>query len=114
MALQLASKLALVSGSTAGIGFAIARALAAEGAVGRTADGVDNAVARIASTTGSNVFGFAGDLSVASTAAELVRQHPGVEILVNNMGIVPAGDRNVTRAAASGPDLRRKRGVALV
>jgi NAD(P)-dependent dehydrogenase (short-subunit alcohol dehydrogenase family) len=64
---------------------------AAEGALvivnGRTAAGVDDAVARLASTTGSTVFGFAGDLSVASTAAELVRQHPGVEILVNNMGI---------------------------
>src|SRR5882724_37234 len=91
MDLQLTNRRALVSGSTAGIGFAIARALAAEGAHvivnGRTADGVDEAVARIASTTGSTVFGFAGDLSVASTAAELVRQHPGVEILVNNMGI---------------------------
>ena len=84
MDLQLTNKLALVSGSTAGIGFAIARALAAEGAHvivnGRTAEGVDDAMARIASTTGSTVLGFAGDLSVASTAAELVRQHPGVEI----------------------------------
>jgi NAD(P)-dependent dehydrogenase (short-subunit alcohol dehydrogenase family) len=91
MDLQLANKLGLVSGSTAGIGFAIARALAAEGALvivnGRTADGVNDAVGRIASTTGSTVYGFAGDLSVASTVAELVRQHPGVEILVNNMGI---------------------------
>jgi NAD(P)-dependent dehydrogenase (short-subunit alcohol dehydrogenase family) len=91
MDLQLEHKLALVSGSTAGIGFAIARVFAAEGAHvivnGRSADGVDDAVARIASTTGSTVYGFAGDLSVASTAAELARQHPGVEILVNNMGI---------------------------
>jgi NAD(P)-dependent dehydrogenase (short-subunit alcohol dehydrogenase family) len=91
MDLQLANRLALVSGSTAGIGFAIARALAAEGARvivnGRTADGVDDAVARIASAAGSHVFGFAGDLSVASSAAALGRQYPGVEILVNNMGI---------------------------
>jgi len=91
MDLQLANKLALVTGSTAGIGFAIARAFAAEGALvivnGRTADGVDDAVARITSTTGSTVFGFAGDLSVAAIASELVRQHPGVEILVNNLGI---------------------------
>jgi NAD(P)-dependent dehydrogenase (short-subunit alcohol dehydrogenase family) len=91
MDLQLANKLALISGSTAGIGFAIARALADEGARvivnGRTADGVDDAVGRIASTTGSTVYGFAGDLSVASTATELARQHPGVEILVNNMGV---------------------------
>ena len=91
MDLQLANKLALVTGSTAGIGFAIARAFAAEGALvivnGRTAKGVDDAVTRIESTTGSTVFGFAGDLSVAATASELVRQHPGVEILVNNLGI---------------------------
>jgi NAD(P)-dependent dehydrogenase (short-subunit alcohol dehydrogenase family) len=91
MDLQLANKLALVSGSTAGIGFAIARALAAEGARvivnGRTPDGVNDAVARIASTTGSTVYGFPGDLSVASTVAALVGQHPGVEILVNNMGV---------------------------
>jgi NAD(P)-dependent dehydrogenase (short-subunit alcohol dehydrogenase family) len=91
MDLQLANKLALISGSTAGIGFAIAHALAAEGARvivnGRTADGVDVAVGRIASTTGSTVYGFAGDLSVASTASELARKHPGVEILVNNLGV---------------------------
>src|SRR5439155_19202625 len=63
----------------------------AEGALvivnGRSAKGVDDAVTRIESTTGSTVFGFAGDLSVAATASELVRQHPGVDILVNNLGI---------------------------
>src|SRR5258708_21933196 len=91
MDLQRRNRRALVSGSTAGIGCAMARALAAEGAhvsvTGRTADGVNEAATSIASTTGSKMFGFAGDLSVASIAAELVRQHPGVEILVNNMGI---------------------------
>src|SRR5713101_6448054 len=91
MDLQLANRVALVSGSTAGIGFAIAGALAAEGAVvivnGRYAASVDEAVARIASNTGPKVLGFAGDLGVASIAADLVHQHPGVEILVNNMGI---------------------------
>jgi NAD(P)-dependent dehydrogenase (short-subunit alcohol dehydrogenase family) len=91
MDLQLTNKLALISGSTAGIGFAIARALAVEGVHvivnGRSADGVDAAVARLAPITGSRVSGFAGDLSDASTAAELARQHPGVEILVNNLGV---------------------------
>ena len=73
MDLQLANKLALISGSTAGIGFAIAHALAAERARvivnGRSADGVDAAVARLAPITESPVSGFAGDLSDASTAA---------------------------------------------
>jgi NAD(P)-dependent dehydrogenase (short-subunit alcohol dehydrogenase family) len=91
MDLQLTNKLALVSGSTAGIGFAIARALAAEGARvivnGRSADAVDAAVARLAPNAGSTVSGFAGDLSDASAADELARRHPGVEILVNNLGV---------------------------
>src|SRR6187402_909984 len=91
MDLQLTNKLALVSGSTAGIGFAIARALAAEGARvivnGRSADAVDAAVARLAPIGGSTVSGFAGDLSDASAADELAGRHPGVEILVNNLGI---------------------------
>jgi NAD(P)-dependent dehydrogenase (short-subunit alcohol dehydrogenase family) len=91
MDLQLTNKLALVSGSTAGIGFAIAHALAAEGARvivnGRSADAVDAAVARLAPIAGPTVSGFAGDLSDASAADELARRHPGVEILVNNLGV---------------------------
>ena len=37
--------------------------------------------------TGGDVLGFAGDLSKAAVAEELARRHPGVEILVNNLGI---------------------------
>jgi NAD(P)-dependent dehydrogenase (short-subunit alcohol dehydrogenase family) len=91
MDLKLRNKLALVSGSTAGIGYAIAHALAGEGARviinGRTHSAVDAAVARIASATGTEVLGFAGDLANAATAEELARRHPDVEILVNNLGI---------------------------
>ena len=91
MELQLRGKLALVSGSTAGIGFAIAQALAAEGARlivnGRTQAAVDAAVAKIRPGSGGAVSGFAGDLSEASVAAALAKAHPGVEILVNNLGI---------------------------
>ncbi len=91
MDLKLEGKLALVSGSTAGIGFAIAETLAAEGARvivnGRKREAVEAAVQAIRQTTGDEVWGFAGDLSDADTAAALVQQHPGIEILVNNLGI---------------------------
>src|SRR4029077_10937595 len=83
--------LALVSGSTAGIGFAIAAALAGEGARvivnGRSQAAVDSAVSKIKPASGGKVRGFSGDLSIAAAAEELVRQHPGIEILVNNLGI---------------------------
>ncbi len=91
MDLQLKGKIALVSGSTAGIGHAIATSLAHEGARvivnGRTPAAVDAAVAAMKSAAGGDVMGFAGDLSSASVAEKLVRQHPQVDILVNNLGI---------------------------
>ncbi|MGH8821720.1 MAG: SDR family NAD(P)-dependent oxidoreductase [Rhodoferax sp.] len=91
MDLKLANKLALVSGSTAGIGYAIAAALAGEGAQvivnGRSQASVDGAVSKIKSATGGAVRGFAGDLGTAAAAEELVRRHPDIEILVNNLGI---------------------------
>ncbi|CAG9931495.1 SDR family NAD(P)-dependent oxidoreductase [Candidatus Nitrotoga arctica] len=91
MDMQLTSKLALVTGSTAGIGYAIAAGLAAEGAHviinGRSQSSVDEAVSNLTSATGNQVNGFAGDLSTAVSAEELVRRHPNIEILVNNLGI---------------------------
>jgi NAD(P)-dependent dehydrogenase (short-subunit alcohol dehydrogenase family) len=91
MDLKLRDRVALVSGSTAGIGYAIAQALAAEGARvivnGRSQDAVDAAAAAIRGATGSDVQGFAGDLGTATAAAALVQAHPGIEILVNNLGI---------------------------
>jgi NAD(P)-dependent dehydrogenase (short-subunit alcohol dehydrogenase family) len=91
MDLQLKGKLALVSASTAGIGLAIATALAREGARtiinGRSQASVDEVAKRLQSTTGVSVQGFAGDLGKAATAEELARKHPGVEIVVNNLGI---------------------------
>src|ERR1700730_863507 len=91
MDLKLKDKLALVTGSTAGIGRAIASTLAREGARvivnGRSKALVDDVAVSLASDTGTAVLGFAGDLSVASSAEQLVREHPGIQILVNNLGI---------------------------
>lgn len=91
MDLQLKSKLAVVSGSTAGIGLAIAAALHAEGARvvvnGRTQAAVDKAIAELNATSGGEVLGFAGDLTQAEAADALAREFPDVEILVNNLGI---------------------------
>jgi NAD(P)-dependent dehydrogenase (short-subunit alcohol dehydrogenase family) len=91
MDLKLKDKLALVSGSTAGIGLAIAQALAAEGARvivnGRTQGAVDAVVARLRAESGADVLGFAGDLTQAADAEAVAARFPGVEILVNNLGI---------------------------
>jgi NAD(P)-dependent dehydrogenase (short-subunit alcohol dehydrogenase family) len=94
MDLQLTGKVALVSGSTAGIGYAIARTLASEGASvivnGRTSAAVDEAVDRIRSETSDKVVGHAGDLSRAEVAQEIVERHGNIDILVNNLGIFEA------------------------
>lgn len=91
MDLNLQGKRAFVSGSTAGIGLAIATALAREGARvivnGREASNVEAIVAELRSTTSSDVQGFAGDLGTAAAAEALAQAHPDVEILVNNLGI---------------------------
>lgn len=92
MDLKLQDKSALVSGSTKGIGLAVATLLASEGARvivnGRTQAAVNEAIAEIRSTVPkAKLDGFAGDLSTAAAATELVRRFPAVDILVNNLGI---------------------------
>lgn len=92
MDLKLDGKRALISGSTKGIGFAIARLLAAEGAHvivnGRSDAAVSEAIAAIrAEVQGADVDGFAGDLSTAEAAAALATRFPEVDILVNNLGV---------------------------
>ncbi len=92
MDLALHEKIAVVSGSTAGIGFAVAAGLAGLGAhvivTGRTPARVDEAVASLARTVpGARVGGLAGDLTTAAGAEALVRAHPRVDVLVNNLGI---------------------------
>src|SRR5437588_5815079 len=92
MNLELTDKRALVTGSTKGIGFAIARALSAEGARvivnGRSDTSVRDALGQIrAAHPDAKLEHFAGDLASAAAAAELVRRWPEVDILVNNLGI---------------------------
>jgi NAD(P)-dependent dehydrogenase (short-subunit alcohol dehydrogenase family) len=91
MDLQLRGRRALVSGSTAGIGLAIAKGLSAEGARvivnGREQASVDRACAEIAEATAADVDGYAGDLAQANVAAALATAFPDVDILINNLGI---------------------------
>src|SRR2546426_11508571 len=97
MNLQLENKLALVSGSTAGIGFAIAKALAAEGACvivnGRTEARVTKAIASIrAHVPSAKLEALALDLSKADAAAETIKRYPDVDVLVNNLGVYQLKD----------------------
>jgi NAD(P)-dependent dehydrogenase (short-subunit alcohol dehydrogenase family) len=90
--LELRGKLAFVSGSTAGIGLAIASRLAREGAEvvinGRTDERVRAAIAQIKKDArDANIRGIAADLGSAKGCSEVVRQLPRVDILVNNVGI---------------------------
>ncbi len=92
MDLQLAGKTAVITGSTAGIGFAIATDLAREGVQvvinGRSQAGVDAAVARLRSlVAGAKVSGVAADLSNDSGCQALVAASPQADILINNLGI---------------------------
>jgi NAD(P)-dependent dehydrogenase (short-subunit alcohol dehydrogenase family) len=92
MDLGLKNKLALVSGSTKGIGFAIATGLAREGAQvivnGRSQPSVDAALDALRKAVpNAQVFGFAGDLSDPRQIDALVKAYPAVDVLVNNLGI---------------------------
>ncbi len=92
MDLGIGRRRALVTGSTAGIGFAVARALAREGAMvvvnGRTQARVDAAVAALhRELPHGHIGGVAADLGTATGCAALVEQVPDVEILVNNLGV---------------------------
>lgn len=97
MDLQLRGKRAVVTGSTAGIGFAAATALAREGASvvvnGRSEERVEEAAGRVRETNPeAEVLGVAADLGTAEGVEELVRRVPEVDILVNNLGIFEPKD----------------------
>jgi NAD(P)-dependent dehydrogenase (short-subunit alcohol dehydrogenase family) len=90
--LQLGDKRALVTGSTAGIGFAIARALAGERATvvitGRTQDRVEAALKTIRQEIrDANVSGVAADLTTEPGCAKCIEAIRSVDILVNNLGV---------------------------
>jgi NAD(P)-dependent dehydrogenase (short-subunit alcohol dehydrogenase family) len=92
MKIDLSDKTALVTGSTSGIGHAIARGLAGAGADvainGRTRAKVDAAIAAIAKAVpGARVRGVAADVSTAEGCKTLVAALPEVDILINNAGI---------------------------
>jgi NAD(P)-dependent dehydrogenase (short-subunit alcohol dehydrogenase family) len=92
MDLKLENKLALVTGSTAGIGLAIAKSLAGEGCRvivnGRTEDRVQEAIEKIRQKhPHAKLEPLAADLAEPAGAKETISQFPAVDILVNNLGI---------------------------
>ena len=92
MHIDLSGRTAIVTGSTAGIGLAIATGLAGAGAqvvvTGRTLARVDEAIASIKAThAGAKLKGIAGDLGTADGARELIVAIPDADILVNTLGI---------------------------
>lgn len=92
MNLQLTSKTAFISGSTQGIGFAIAKQMLEEGAAviinGRTKEKVDNAVQKLKEQLpDAHISGLAADFTNKEDIEELLEKLPAIDILVNNVGV---------------------------
>lgn len=101
MDLRLAGKKAFVSGSTQGIGYAIAAALAAEGVQvtlnGRDAERLDSAVARLgAEHPESHPNGLVADFAKPDEVARLLADLGDVDILVNNVGLFGLAEFSAT------------------
>jgi NAD(P)-dependent dehydrogenase (short-subunit alcohol dehydrogenase family) len=92
MDLRIENRRALITGSTAGIGFAIARGLAAEGVqvtlTGRTQAAIDSALTRLREAVPrARADGVAADCAIVKGAEAVFARVPEVDILVNNLGI---------------------------
>ncbi|AUO24144.1 MULTISPECIES: SDR family NAD(P)-dependent oxidoreductase [Pseudomonas] len=92
MKIDISGKVAIVSGSTAGIGLGISQALAQSGAtvvvIGRESGKVDEALATIRQAVpGADLRGLVADLGTAEGAEKLFAAEPRADILVNNLGI---------------------------
>lgn len=97
MQIDLSGKHAIITGSTAGIGFAIAQGLANAGAnvvvTGRTQGRVDDAIAALKNATpNAKVEGVAADLGTVEGCQTLIEKQPSADILINNVGIFAPQD----------------------
>jgi NAD(P)-dependent dehydrogenase (short-subunit alcohol dehydrogenase family) len=97
MNLELEGKTAFITGSTAGIGFATARALIKEGAFvilnGRSKEKVDKAVKELQEEfPESTVSGLAADFLNLNEINALQKELPAIDILINNVGIYTSGN----------------------
>jgi hypothetical protein len=96
MNLDLATKAALITGASKGIGAAIAETLAAEGCgvilVARTAETLAATADKIRASANVPVRTHAADLSQRGAPAEVAEKFPEIDILVNNAGAIPGGD----------------------